>query len=183
MTFGLSWLIITYRWYKRLCYLHGSASVSRNDNKVQCVIIYLKGQRNIVSAVGGEYYIYNKSNHSAGSCELKQICQGHPFVTAQFFIAHAYLARRCLILKIKVKMMEHQICNDAIRWQISKSIKYIIHFCSCFQNFQNFQGISILNFLFWHWKFRSSLCSIIFAMITFNDEYQPLSKCQHVFLH
>ena len=57
---------------------------------------------------------------------------GTSAVTAQFL--SQMHNKKCLTLKMKVKVMEHNIHNGAIRWQISKSAKdryFSLAFLSC----------------------------------------------------
>ena len=45
---------------------------------------------------------------------------------------------KSVTLKIKVKVMEHNIHNGVMLWQISKYIKVVKHFCAGFHHFRDF---------------------------------------------
>ena len=51
-----------------------------------------------------------------GLCESRQTCRAHPLLVHSFYCK--CIAWKCLTLKMKVKVVVHNNCNDAIRWQI-----------------------------------------------------------------
>ena len=76
-------------------------------------------------------------------------------------------SKKCLTLKMKVKVTEHNIRNGAIRLQISQSIKDIIYFCVL-----AFTIPKILAFQIFILKIQ--IGSTTFAMTLFDGEQQPL---------
>ena len=73
-----------------------------------------------------------------------------------------------LTMKMKTKLMEHNIPNGPIRLQ-SRSIKDIAHFCT---SFHHFRDISISHF--WPWKSRSNSRGATFAVTPLDGDCQPL---------
>ena len=69
-----------------------------------------------------------------GPCESRQICRGHPLSLHNLYCK--FITRKCLILKIKVKVMEHNVRNGVIRWQISQCINVITHFYASSHRFE-----------------------------------------------
>ena len=59
-------------------------------------------------------------------CESRKFCRRHQLLLHNFYCK--CMTSRCLILKMKIKVMEHNIHNGAVLWQISKSIKDITYF-------------------------------------------------------
>ena len=57
-----------------------------------------------------------------GSCVSRKICRGHP-LPAHFF--NKCITRKCLTLKMKVKVTEHNIHNDVIQQRLLTSVKVI----------------------------------------------------------
>ena len=69
-------------------------------------------------------------------------------------------------MKMKVTLVEQNIRNGAIRWQISKSIKDIAHYGA---NSQDYRHTSVSNFA--SRKLRSKSRNTTFAMMLFDCEY------------
>ena len=67
----------------------------------------------------------NKTNSTAGPREFRQICREKPMSLHNFYCK--CITRKCLILKIKFKVMKYSIRNNVILRQILKSIKDITH--------------------------------------------------------
>ena len=78
-----------------------------------------------------------------GPCETRQICQGirclHNFFNSKS------ITRKCLSLKMKVKITEYCNHNGPIRWRISTSIKVILE--HVFVSYHRFLDIHISNFV------------------------------------
>ena len=95
------------------------------------------------------------------------------------------IARRRLILKMKVKITKYCIHSGAIWWRISTS-EYCIHSGAIWWRistsakviwhiFAIAVAVSVmLTSNLWTWKFRSRSRSATFAMIPFNGKYQTL---------
>ena len=58
-----------------------------------------------------------------GLCESRQICRVHPLSLHNFYCKCIYKKMFCL--KMEIKVTEHNVRNDAIRWQISNSIEVV----------------------------------------------------------
>ena len=108
----------------------------------------------------------NKSNATAGVLWVEA---NQPWTsTACTFFNSQCITRKCLTLKMKVKVTEYNIRNGSIRWQISFSIKVILeHFSlapSIFEIF-TFQNL-------WQRKCRLKLWCTTFAVPPFDGKYQ-----------
>ena len=100
--------------------------------------------------------------HDDSSVRVEANLLGTPAVVGRFVLP-TRITRKCLTLKTKVGVTEHNIRNGAIRWQISKSIKDVAHLCA---NRYHFRDISVLDIL--TWKFRSKTSTTI-ATINRNN--------------
>ena len=58
-------------------------------------------------------YVQTRATPRLWPCESRQICRGYP-LSAQYF--YSKCITKCLTLKMKVKVTEYNIHNDAIRW-------------------------------------------------------------------
>ena len=114
----------------------------------------------------------DKSNCAAGAVQIEAIPPGISISLRNFYCK--CMTRKRSTFKMQVKVMDHKIRSGAIRWQISKSIKDIIHICA---SFHRFRDISISNF--WSGELTSRSCSLIFAVMPLDGEYLPVQKSWH----
>ena len=91
--------------------------------------------------------ILTRATTQRGFCESRQVCRTSTVCTIWYQI----LYKKCLVLKIRVKVMEYNIHNGVFPWWISTSMHIIIsHVCS--------------------WKFTSSSRNSTFTVVPFDGK-------------
>ena len=86
--------------------------------------------------------IIREEFHSGGCASWGKSVGWHP-LSAKFFYSKC-ITRKCLNLKIKVKVIEYNIYIGAIYWQINLCKSHMTHFCD---GAHRFQDINVSNFL------------------------------------